>query len=225
MRRLVFGLGSLQVVLSTPAIAGVAAARRPASRPRRRSSAACLALSSTAIVIEVLSNQGRLTTSAGRTSFAVLLAQDLAVVPILLFVSILGANAGGSVLADARHGACCRRRWRSRSSCSSAALLLRPLFRLVAGTRVERAVHRRDPVRHRRHRRRRGGWPDLSMALGAFVAGLLLAETEYRKAIEATIEPFKGLLLGIFFFTVGMNIDLRELAREPLLAAGLRSSA
>ena len=54
------------------------------------------------------------------------------------------------------------------------------------------------------------------MALGAFVAGLLLAETEFRKAIETTIEPFKGLLLGIFFFTVGMGIDVRELAREPL---------
>ena len=60
------------------------------------------------------------------------------------------------------------------------------------------------------------------MALGAFVAGLLLAETEYRKAIETTIEPFKGLLLGLFFFTVGMNIDFRELAREPLwLLAGV----
>ena len=69
------------------------------------------------------------------------------------------------------------------------------------------------------------GLAGLSMALGAFVAGLLLAETEFRKAIETTIEPFKGLLLGLFFFTVGMNIDFRELAREPLLAARLRWSA
>ena len=60
------------------------------------------------------------------------------------------------------------------------------------------------------------------MALGAFVAGLLLAETEFRKAIETTIEPFKGLLLGVFFFTVGMSIDLRELAARAVLAAGLR---
>ena len=59
------------------------------------------------------------------------------------------------------------------------------------------------------------GVAGLSMALGAFVAGLLLAETEFRKAIETTIEPFKGLLLGVFFFTVGMGVDLRELAREP----------
>ena len=58
------------------------------------------------------------------------------------------------------------------------------------------------------------------MALGAFVAGLLLAETEYRKAVEATIEPFKGLLLGVFFFTVGMSIDFRELVREPGLLLG-----
>src|SRR5262249_44380991 len=60
------------------------------------------------------------------------------------------------------------------------------------------------------------GIAGLSMALGAFISGLLLAETEFRKAIETTIEPFKGLLLGIFFFTVGMGVDLRELAREPL---------
>ena len=65
------------------------------------------------------------------------------------------------------------------------------------------------------------GLAGLSMALGAFVAGLLLAETEFRKAIETTIEPFKGLLLGVFFFTVGMSIDLRELAREPLWLLGV----
>ena len=94
-------------------------------------------------------------------------------------------------------------------------LLLRPLLRLVASTEsselfvaailfviVGSAVA--------------AGLAGLSMALGAFVAGLLLAETEFRKAIETTIEPFKGLLLGLFFFTVGMNIDFRELAREPL---------
>ena len=78
----------------------------------------------------------------------------------------------------------------------------------------QRTVRGGDVVRHRRH----GviaGLAGLSMALGAFVAGLLLAETEFRKAIETTIEPFKGLLLGVFFFTVGMGIDLRELAREP----------
>jgi len=95
--------------------------------------------------------------------------------------------------------------------------LMRPLFRLVASTRsrdlfiatVLFVIVAAGVIADR---------AGLSMALGAFVAGLLLAETEYRKAIEAAIEPFKGLLLGIFFFTIGMAIDFRELVREPLLA-------
>ena len=97
-------------------------------------------------------------------------------------------------------------------------VLLQPLFRLVATTRSRDlfiatalfVIIAAGVIANQ---------AGLSMALGAFVAGLLLAETEYRKAIEATIEPFKGLLLGIFFFTVGMDIDVRELLREPLLLA------
>jgi CPA2 family monovalent cation:H+ antiporter-2 len=213
MRRLVFGLGSLQIALSAAVIGGIAAlaGNKPVVAIIL---GACLALSSTAIVIEVLSHQSRLATSAGRTSFSVLLAQDLAVVPILLFVSILGAGMGSSIMSSLA------------LALANAALvlavivivgrlLLRPLFHLVAsfgtnelfvaatlfvivGTGVAAAM------------------AGLPMALGAFVAGLLLAETEFRKAIETTIDPFKGLLLGLFFFTVGMNIDFRELAREPL---------
>jgi K+:H+ antiporter len=213
MRRLVFGLGSLQIMLSTTVIAGVAGltGNKPAVSIIL---GACLALSSTAIVIEVLSNQDRLATAAGRASLSVLLAQDLAVIPILIFVSMLSGRAGSSVLTSLV------------LALSNAALalgvivivgrlLLRPLFHLVAsvgtselfvaatlfvivGTGVAAAM------------------AGLSMALGAFVAGLLLAETEFRKAIETTIGPFKGLLLGLFFFTVGMNIDLREVARQPL---------
>ena len=196
MRYLVFGLGSLQIVASAVALGGLGAASglTPAVAII---TGACLALSSTAIVVEVLSTQGRLTTTAGRASFSILLAQDLAVIPILLFISILGAGPGISIGVIGR-------------------LFLRPLFRLVAssetnelfvaailfvivGTGFAAAV------------------AGLSMALGAFVAGLLLAETEFRKAVEATIDPFKALLLGLFFFTIGMNIDVRELAREPFL--------
>jgi monovalent cation:H+ antiporter-2, CPA2 family len=213
MRRLVFGLGGLQVVLSTAVIGAVVAllGNKPAVAIILGAS---LALSSTAIVLEVLSNQHRLSTATGRASFSILLAQDLAVVPILLFVSILGAGAGGSVAVGLA------------LALANAALavgvivvlgriLLRPLFRLVgsAGTTelfvaatlfviVGAGVA--------------SGLAGLSMALGAFVAGLLLAETEFDKAIQTTIEPFKGLLLGVFFFTVGMNIDVREFAREPL---------
>ena len=96
MRRLVFGLGGLQIAIST-VIIGVIAAAFGNSTAVSSIVGACLALSSTAIVIEVLSDQGRLNTVAGRTSFAVLLAQDLAVVPILIFVSTLGAEANGTV--------------------------------------------------------------------------------------------------------------------------------
>ena len=219
MRRLVFGLGSLQIVLSTVVIGGIAVLAGNTTAVSIILGA-CLALSSTAIVVEVLSNQGRLATAAGRASFSVLLAQDLAVIPILLFVSILGTGASSSVMTSLVLAL-------SNAALAVGAivivgrLFLRPLFRLVAstgtselfvaaalfvivGTGVAAAV------------------AGLSMALGAFVAGLLLAETEFRKAIETTIDPFKGLLLGLFFFTVGMNIDFRELARQPLLAFRIR---
>jgi CPA2 family monovalent cation:H+ antiporter-2 len=213
MRRLVFGMGGLQIVLSTLAIAGVLL---PVGlqAPVAIMLAACLALSSTAIVLEVLSNQGRINTGTGRAAFAVLLAQDLAVVPILMLVSILGANSGGSIWSTIGTALL-----QATAAIAIIALvgraMLRPLFRLVASTRSNElfiaailfVIVATGII---------AAVANLSMSLGAFVAGLLLAETEYRKAIEATVEPFKGLLLGIFFFTVGMNIDVRELARDPL---------
>jgi CPA2 family monovalent cation:H+ antiporter-2 len=176
-----------------------------------------LSLSSTAIVIELLSSQERLTTSVGRASFSILLAQDLAVIPILLLISILASRSGGSVLASLvtalLQGAAA-----IIAIVVFGRLLLRPLFRLVASAHSTELfiaavlfVIIADGVIAQQAR--------LSMALGAFVAGLLLAETEYRKAIETTVEPFKGLLLGLFFFTVGMSVDFRELWREPLLLA------
>jgi CPA2 family monovalent cation:H+ antiporter-2 len=216
MRRYVVGLGGLQVLITAAVIDGVetAVGQPPAVALVIGLS---LALSSTAIVLELLSKQERLTSSVGRTSFSVLLAQDLAVVPILVLVSILAAGPGRSVLTSLV------------SALVSAVialgvivvlgrLLMRPLFRLVASTRsrdlfiatVLFVIVSAGVIADR---------AGLSMALGAFVAGLLLAETEYRKAIEAAVEPFKGLLLGIFFFTVGMAIDYRELLREPLLLA------
>ena len=218
MRRLIFGLGSLQILFSTVVIAlvaGLAGSKAPVALIL----GACLALSSTAIVIEILSRQKRLNTSAGRASFAVLLAQDLAVAPLLLFISIFGAGDSGSVAATLALAL-------TNAAIALAVIVLvgrvvmRPLFRLVASvgmsdlfiattlfvivaTGVATAV------------------AGFSMALGAFVAGLLLAETEFRKAIETAIDPFKGLLLGLFFFTVGMNIDFRQIARDPVwLIAG-----
>lgn len=214
MRRLVFGLGSLQVALSTVALAGLVALRG-SSAETAIAIGACLSLSSTAIVIELLSGQRRLASTTGRTSFSVLLAQDLAVVPILLFISILGGGGSGSVgskLIFALTNAAVA----VAIIVLAGRLLLRPLFKFVAstgmrelfvaaalfvviGTGVAAAV------------------AGMSMALGAFVAGLLLAETEFRKAIETSVGTLKGLLLGLFFFSVGMNTDLREFARDPLV--------
>ncbi|HXX03355.1 MAG TPA: cation:proton antiporter [Xanthobacteraceae bacterium] len=217
MRRLVIGLGGSQILLTSALIAGAAVfvGKNP---PEAIVLGASLSLSSTAIVLELLSNQERLTTSVGRASFSVLLAQDLAVIPILLFISILAARSGGSALVSLG------------SAVLQAAIaiiiivvfgrvLLRPLFRLVATARSNElfiaavlfVIVAAGVIADQ---------AGLSMALGAFVAGLLLAETEYRKAIEAVVGPFKGLLIGIFFFTVGMNIDFREVVREPLLLFG-----
>ena len=212
MRRLVFGLGGLQIAITSAAIAGVALLLG-LSGPVAVILGGSLALSSTAIVLEVLSREDRLATVSGRVSFSVLLAQDLAVVPLLIFISLLAANGDGSVIASVGK-AMLQATVAIVVIIVTGRLFLRPLFRQVAVTRsgelfiaaslfviiltgVVAAV------------------AGLSMALGAFIAGLLLAGTEYRRAIQATIEPFKSLLLGMFFFTVGMSIDIREVIREP----------
>src|SRR5215472_13128103 len=211
MRRYVLGLGGLQVLITTALIYGaaVAAGQPPAVALLLGSS---LSLSSTAIVLELLSRQERLTSNVGRTCFSILLAQDLAVIPILMFVSILAAGPGRSVLTSLV-GALVSAAIALAAIVAFGRFLMRPLFRLVASTRSRDlfiATVLFVVIADR---------AGMSMALGAFVAGLLLAETEYRKAIEAAIEPFKGLLLGIFFFTIGMAIDFRELEREPQLLA------
>lgn len=214
MRRLVLGLGGLQVVLTTIAIAGLVALAGLSSTTALIIGMS-VSLSSTAIVLEILSGQGRLSSSVGRASLAVLLTQDIAVVPILMFVAIAGGEQQGSVLVPLL------RALLQGAAAVTAIIVIgrlaaRPLFRMVGAMRsteifiaaVLLVIVGSGVIAHA---------AGLSMALGAFVAGLLLAETEYAKAIQATVEPFKGLLLGIFFFTVGMAIDFREVAREPLL--------
>jgi monovalent cation:H+ antiporter-2, CPA2 family len=214
MRRLIFGLGSLQVGLSA-LIIGVFAGLRGLATAPALIIAIALALSSTAIVIEVLARRHRLSSGTGRTSFAVLLFQDLAVVPFIFLVSILGVEKDGSIALGLFRAL-------GQSVIAIAAIVLigrrvlRPFFRLVASSRSHElfvaatlfVVVTAGLV---------SASTGMSMALGAFIAGLLLAETEYRRAIEATIEPFKGLLLGIFFFSVGMSIDVRSLLNNPFL--------
>jgi CPA2 family monovalent cation:H+ antiporter-2 len=217
MRRLVFGLGGLQVVVAALPI-GLGALWLGQPPAAALIIGTCLALSSTAIVMELLSGQRRMMSTTGRTSFAILLAQDLAVVPLLFLISALGGLAEGSSMAQGVIVALVEAVIAVGVIAIVGRVVLKPLFRLAAGTdnpeffmaailliSVGSGVI--------------AAYAGLSMALGAFIAGLLLAETEYRRAVEAMIDPFRGLLLGVFFFSVGMHIDLGFIWREPLLVA------
>lgn len=222
MRRLVFGLGGLQLLVSAAAIGLIAPlfGNAPAASLLIGLS---LALSSTAVVLEWLSQEKKLATGMGRAAFAVLLLQDLAVVPILIVAGMVGPKTGDE-LPGGVGMALLQAAGMLALIILVGRVVLRPLFRLVSlaqsaelfmaatllvaiGSGVLTAL------------------AGLSMALGGFVAGLLLAETEYRRAIAATIEPFKGLLLGVFFVSIGMRIDLVAIAQQPLYvlacAAGL----
>jgi CPA2 family monovalent cation:H+ antiporter-2 len=213
MRRLVFGLGTLQVSISA-VIIGSIAALFGAGAGAATLIGFSLALSSTAVVIEVLSRQGRLSTITGRTSFSILLLQDLAVVPLLFLVNILGPESQGSLVAGLAQ-AFGQAILVIALIAVVGKLLLRPMFRSVAAagsTELFVAAALFVAVGSGLVTAAAG----LSMALGAFVAGLLLSETEYHRAVEATIEPFKGLLLGVFFFSVGMSLDVSYLWANPL---------
>ncbi len=217
MRRLVFGLGSLQVVLCAAVLAG-AAVLLAHSRISAGVIGLALAMSSTAVVIQVLSEEKRLNTATGRTSFAILLFQDLAVVPILFVlgtfapmphvsnVTGFGLAVGQGLLAVAAIVALGR-------------LVLRPLFRSVARTRSAElfvAACLLVVIVTGLATAAAG----LSMALGALIGGLLLAGTEYRRQVEVTIEPFKGLAVGVFLISIGMGLDIHTVGAQPLLVLG-----
>jgi monovalent cation:proton antiporter-2 (CPA2) family protein len=216
MRRLVFGLGTLQIVV-TASIIGLIAWEFGNSVPASIVLGACLSLSSTAIVMQLLMQSRRLATPLGRSSFSILLMQDLAVVPILFIVGVLGARVGediGTALVFALGKAVLT----IGLIYAAGRLILRPVLHSVAQARspemfmaaVLLAVIGISAIT---------GAAGLSMALGAFMAGLLLAETEYRHEVEVDIEPFKGLMLGLFFMSVGMGIDWRVVGDEPFWIA------
>jgi len=216
LRRLVFGLGTLQVVI-TAAVIGAIAWGFGNSPQASIIFGSCLALSSTAIVMQLLTERRQVATTLGRTSFAVLLLQDLAVVPILFLLGMLGARLDGDVgvallvSVGKALGAIVLILMIGR-------LVLRPLFRLVTAARSPELFVAATLLTIIGTAAVTGA-VGLSMALGAFLAGLLLAETEFRHEIEVDIEPFKGLLLGLFFMSVGMAIDFRAVAQEPLWLA------
>lgn len=214
MRRLVFGLGSAQILVTGAAIALLAYGW---GNPLATSIilGACLALSSTAIVTQLLIEGGRLGTPGGRATFSILLMQDLAVVPILFAVSVLGSMAidnvamgfGLAVLEAAITIAVIY---------GVGRIALRPILRLVAGTQSREAFVA-IVLLLSIGTAAITGVVGLSMALGAFLAGLLVAETEFRHQVKIDIEPFKGLMLGLFFLSVGMGIDWRIVLDNPFL--------
>ncbi|MCF8882167.1 cation:proton antiporter [Erythrobacter sp. SN021] len=217
MRRLVFGLGSAQILLTGVVIGGVAYAWGN-SGPAALVLGACLALSSTAIVMQLLIEKSRLTTPVGRSAFSVLLMQDLAVVPILFIVGVLGTVSEGQGVLGGLALALGEAAITVVVIYAVGRLVLRPLFRATAQSGSREAfmamilliVLGTAAIT---------GAVGLSMALGAFLAGLLIAETEYQHQVEVDIEPFKGLMLGLFFMSVGMGIDWRVLMETPLLIA------
>lgn len=216
LRSHVFGLGGAQVMLSTAALSGIALA---AGLPPVAALVAgfALAMSSTAFVLQMLAERKELADHHGRAAFAILLFQDLAVIPFLALLPFLGAPMPGH---EGDGG------WVGPAKAVVALVLvvlggrylLRPVFRrlasidmpelftaaallTVAGTALAMEA------------------VGLSMSLGAFLAGVLLADSEYRHELQADIEPFKGLLLGLFFIAVGMSAKLALAIDQPLQIA------
>lgn len=210
MRHYVFGLGTLQVFLTALLIGG-ALYFAGQSGEAAIVIGSGLALSSTAFVVQMLIERGEMITRYGRVSFSVLLFQDLAIVPLLALLPLLGVPE--STLAAAVALAAVKAIAVVAAAVLIGRRVLRPLYRVIAGTRLQElfvAVTLLVVLG--------AGWlmsqAGISMALGAFLAGLLLSETEYRHQVEADIRPFRGLLLGLFFMAVGMTIDLPLVARE-----------
>jgi CPA2 family monovalent cation:H+ antiporter-2 len=217
MRRFVFGLGPLQLVLCA-AVLGAATYRLGYNWISALVVGLALTMSSTAVVIQVLSEEKRLNSPAGRGSFAILLFQDLAVVPILFAIGALdparqGDGAAGLGLAIGQAALAVG------AIVALGRLVLRPLFRSVARTRSAElfvAACLLVVITTGLATATAG----LSMPLGALIGGLLLAGTEYRRQVEVTIAPFKGLFVGVFLISIGMSLDIRTMVTHPGLVAG-----
>jgi glutathione-regulated potassium-efflux system protein KefB len=209
LRRDIFGLGLAQVSLATALLCATALAfgLPPAAA---FVGAAGFVLSSTAVIIQVLEERGELHTPGGQRAVSVLLLEDLAIVPLLALVALLGSRGGDAGLNLAGIGL------------AIAALLglftvgrwlLNPLFRMLAAARAREIMTAAAllVVLGAALLMERSG---LSMAMGAFLAGVLLSESTFRHQLEADIEPFRGILLGLFFLSVGMSLDLGVLQQQ-----------
>jgi glutathione-regulated potassium-efflux system protein KefB len=219
MRKSVFGVGLAQVLLTGSAIGVVALFLFGQPLNTAIVLGLGLALSSTAFGLQSLAERKELTSPHGRLAFAILLFQDIAAIPLIAMVPLLsGVDHNASTAEDVNHGL------RVLASIAVVVIggryLLRPVFRVVAKSglpEVSTATALLVVIGT--------AWlmdlVGVSMALGAFLAGLLLADSEYRHELEAQIEPFKGLLLGLFFISVGMGANLSLLLSAPVAVLGL----
>jgi monovalent cation:proton antiporter-2 (CPA2) family protein len=224
LRRPILGLGGLQVAATGAAIAAAAVALGVALRPAI-AIGLTFAMSSTAIVLSTLTERGLLKTRGGQSSFAVLLFQDISVIPILAVFPLLGTSAATVTDVTSEAG---RPAWLSALIVIGAVaaviafgrFIVRPLFQFLARAKLREsftAAALAIVVGIALLMVQVG----LSPALGTFLAGVVLADSEYRHELETDIEPFKGLLLGLFFISVGAQIDFALIASQPLRIAGL----
>jgi len=221
LRRPIFVWGSLQMALCSAAIGGIAwwlGAGWQAALVMGFG----LSLSSTAIALQALAERHQAQTTTGQTTVALSLAQDIQSIPLLALLPALAVGlVAGEDVATSGGG------WLAAKALAvvvaivfGGRYLVRPLFRAIARSDVREvftaaALLLVIGVAYLMR------WVDLSMGLGAFLAGVLLADSEYRRALETDLEPFKGLLLGLFFIAVGMSIDFGVLLAQPWQALGL----
>jgi monovalent cation:proton antiporter-2 (CPA2) family protein len=213
LRKMVFGLGTAQVILSTLAIALAGMAFGLDSRTAIVVGL-ILSLSSTAFVLQLLAERNQLTTTHGRAAFTVLLFQDLAVIPLIALLPLLANSDSGTFQARSIVIAIVA----VSGLVLGGRIILRPVLRVAARTGIPEiftatallVVMGSAVIME---------FAGLSMVLGAFLAGMLLADSEYRHELEANIAPFKGLLLGLFFIAVGMSVNIGLLLQNPTTIA------
>ncbi len=222
MRVEVFGLGSAQVLVTGTVLTGILWALGV-----NLTAAAVIgfgiSLSSTAMVLQVLSERGELSSRMGRTAFSILLLQDIAIVPLLALLPLLGGAQGGATDWTAVGISVATAVGALAAILLVGRYLLQPLFKAVAGLRTQEvfiAIILLSVLGTAWATEQVG----LSMTLGAFLAGLMLAETEFRHQIEVDIRPFQGLLMGLFFMTIGMSLELKFVGEHILAVVGLTAA-
>ncbi len=216
MRHDIFGLGTAQVMLTGLVLAAAAVYTGLAEWRGALVTGFGLALSSTAFALQILNDQGDMNSRYGQRAFSVLLFQDLAIVPLLAMVSILGSNqseSGQAALADLAFALVA-----VIAMIMAGRYLLTPLFQIIArtGAREVMIAAALFVVMGSALLMQASG---LSMAMGAFLSGVMLAESSYRHELEADIEPFRGILLALFFMAVGLSMELGVIVENLALIA------